>query len=323
MRSGLRAPLAIARQRGPSLGGSAAAATRTCATRSTGTMSIRAERLAGEAGDEPSAVGEQDRVGHLQPLDPAGVGLLERGLDDRRAHDREVPGPALARARARRAPWRACRCPTSRALARAGGRAPRARSTSSRGGPTPRAGRRAGAPAGPSSSWASATKRFCCSGRRDWDSSSRRHSFATASSASRSTQGSDVPLPYGRSSTRPVRWPAAYAVETWTKWTSSQPASRSASDQTARAEHVQLEDVVQRLLEGDGRRAVDRDVGAGELLRVAAAEAVGGEVRGERTQAAGGQRLVGQPAGERLARQDLLHEPLVRRRRRRARAAAA
>ncbi len=53
------------------------------------------------AGDDPGAVAEQDRVGDLQRLHPARVGRGERGLDDRRAHDRQLPRlggdqPALA-----------------------------------------------------------------------------------------------------------------------------------------------------------------------------------------------------------------------------------
>ena len=56
---------------------------------------------------------------------------------------------------------------------------------------------------------------------------SRRQARAASSSASRSSQGSLGAVPDGRSSTRPVRWPAAYAVETWTKY-GSLPASRSA-----------------------------------------------------------------------------------------------
>ena len=42
-------------------------------------------RVAREARDEPSGVGEDDRVGHLEPLDPAREGEAQGRLDDRRA----------------------------------------------------------------------------------------------------------------------------------------------------------------------------------------------------------------------------------------------
>ena len=56
---------------------------------------------------------------------------------------------------------------------------------------------------------------------------SRRQALAASSSALRSSQGSPGAVPLGRSSTRPVREPAAYAVETWMKY-GSLPPSRSA-----------------------------------------------------------------------------------------------
>ena len=168
------------------------------------------------------------------------------------------------------------------------------------------------APAGPSSSWASATKRFCCSGRRDWDSSSRRHSFATASSASQVDPRLRRAAAVGALEHEPGALAGGVGGGDVEEVDVVAAGLAQRVGEAAGAEHVELEDVVQRLLEGHRRGAVDGDVGARELLGVEAAEALGGEVGGQRAQAAGGERLVGQPAGERLAREDLLHEPLMR-----------
>ena len=51
-----------------------------------------------ELGQLAAAVGEDQRLGHLEALDPAHVGLLEGGLDDARPHDRDgaaLPGVGL------------------------------------------------------------------------------------------------------------------------------------------------------------------------------------------------------------------------------------
>ena len=167
------------------------------------------------------------------------------------------------------------------------------------------------APAGPSSSRASATKRFCCSGSRDCDSSSRRHPFATASSASRSTHGSDGPAAVRALEHEPR--PLARGVGGGDVQEVDVVAARLAQRvrQPARAEDVELQDVVQGLLEGDGRGAVDHDVGAGEQLRIQSAEPLGGQIGGQGAQAAGGERLVGESSGERLARQDLVDHALL------------
>jgi hypothetical protein len=43
----------------------------------------------GKFRDRAAAEGEDDRFGHLEAVDPSGIGMLERALDDRRAHDRQ------------------------------------------------------------------------------------------------------------------------------------------------------------------------------------------------------------------------------------------
>ena len=48
----------------------------------------RALGHAGELLQQPSGVGDDHRLGHPEPADPSGEGLVERRLDDRRAHDR-------------------------------------------------------------------------------------------------------------------------------------------------------------------------------------------------------------------------------------------
>ena len=86
--SGLRALLAIAIVRSGSSGGCAAATTQALATWSTGTMSIRFAAVPGQVGEAAGRVGEDQRVGDLDPLEPARPRLLQGGLDDRRPHDR-------------------------------------------------------------------------------------------------------------------------------------------------------------------------------------------------------------------------------------------
>ena len=69
--SGLRALLAIAIVRSGSSGGCAAATTQAWATWSTGTMSIRFGGTARQMGEAARRVGEDQRVGDLDPLQPA------------------------------------------------------------------------------------------------------------------------------------------------------------------------------------------------------------------------------------------------------------
>ena len=273
-------------------------------------MSIRADGLAGEAGDEPAAVGEQHRVGDLQPLDPARVGLLQRGLDDRRADDREVPGPALhERPLGERLGERVGVRPAERPCALAPALDELAPHPAVAAPLRPLADvQRAG---GSELLLGVGDEALLLLGKarlglqlaapllRDGELGVEVDPRLRRPAAVRALEHEPGALAGG------VRGGDVEEVDV----VAAGLAQRVG--ETAGAEDVELEDVVQRLLEGDGRGAVDGDVGAGELLGVEAAEALGGEVRGQRTQAAGGQRLVGQPTGERLARQDLLHEPLV------------
>ena len=43
--------------------------------------------------EQATGVGDQDRLGHPEPADPARLGFGERGLDDRRSHDRHRDRP--------------------------------------------------------------------------------------------------------------------------------------------------------------------------------------------------------------------------------------
>ena len=47
-----------------------------------------------ELGQRPLAVGHDQRIGHLEPVDPARERVAQRGLDDRGSHDRQRPTPA-------------------------------------------------------------------------------------------------------------------------------------------------------------------------------------------------------------------------------------
>ena len=58
----------------------------------------------GELGDLAETVGADDRVGHLEPVDPSGRRVRQRRLDDARADDRQAQPSACARSSTARSP---------------------------------------------------------------------------------------------------------------------------------------------------------------------------------------------------------------------------
>ena len=72
---------------GASSGPRAATAQIAPTTRSTGMTSIVPFGNPRELSQQAARVGDDHRLGHAEPADPAGSGLDQRGLDDRGAHD--------------------------------------------------------------------------------------------------------------------------------------------------------------------------------------------------------------------------------------------
>ena len=90
--SGLTEPEATCVMAGASSGPRAATAITAPTTRSTGITSIDALGDAGELLQQAAGVGDDHRLGHAEAPDPAGAGLGQRRLDDRRPHDRHRHG---------------------------------------------------------------------------------------------------------------------------------------------------------------------------------------------------------------------------------------
>ena len=178
----------------------------------------------------------------LSVLDPAGVRRAQRRLDDRGADDRQRAAGCSAISRrspsALREPVGVDPAERARAFAAALGELvadPRVAAATSARAPI------AGPPAGPTARLRLLDEAVLVLRQARLGLEVARATRARRRARRRGPAAAPpARVPDGRSSTRPVRWPAAYAVETWTKY-GSLPSARSARSSRAGPLAVELE----------------------------------------------------------------------------------
>ena len=214
-------------------------------------MSTIPSGMPGNSGICPEPVRADDRVGHLEAVDPPRRRVQERGLDDRRPDDRErqllLGGELLHRALAHRLRERVDVRPSEGPSALPPVLDEPLRSSTPCGAARRRPrrswGRRASAP-----SRASSRKRSRSSGFRDAASTSRRAHIARSASSRQSTRWSSV-----RSGITPFCTPGHVRGRDVDE-RGSRSSGEHAAVEVHRAEQVRLEALVDGRVERDRRR---------------------------------------------------------------------